>query len=103
MTERRWVLDTNTLVRRVLMPGGTAGHAVDHALALGVPLVSDATLDELAGVLAHEVGHVRRGDLGWGLVPALAHCVFWFHPFAHWCVNEYAQCREEACDAEALR
>ena len=52
MPERRWVLDTNTLVSRLLMPGGTAARAVDHALALGVPLVSDETLDELAEVLA---------------------------------------------------
>lgn len=52
MTERRWVLDTNTLVSRLLMPGGTAGRAVDRALALGVPLVSDATLAELVTVLA---------------------------------------------------
>jgi uncharacterized protein len=51
MHERRWVLDTNTLVSRLLLPGGTAGRAVDHALALGVPLVSDDTLAELADVL----------------------------------------------------
>jgi putative PIN family toxin of toxin-antitoxin system len=52
MPERRWVLDTNTLVSRLLMPGGTAARAVDHALALGVPLVSDDTLAELAEVLS---------------------------------------------------
>jgi beta-lactamase regulating signal transducer with metallopeptidase domain len=63
----------------------------------------DHDAEELRMALAHEVSHVRRGDLGWGLVPALAQCVFWFHPFAHWCVREYAQTREEACDAEALR
>jgi putative PIN family toxin of toxin-antitoxin system len=34
------------------MPGGTAARAVDHALALGVPLVSDDTLAELADVLS---------------------------------------------------
>ncbi len=52
MPERRWVLDTDTLVSRLLMPEGTAARAVDHALALGVPLVSDETLGELAEVLA---------------------------------------------------
>ncbi|MBQ1762724.1 MAG: putative toxin-antitoxin system toxin component, PIN family [Aquincola sp.] len=51
MRERRWVLDTNTLVSRLLLPAGTAGRAVDRALALGVPLVSDDTLAELADVL----------------------------------------------------
>ena len=52
MPERRWVLDTDTLVSRLLLPGGTAARAVDHALALGVPLVSDDTLAELADVLS---------------------------------------------------
>lgn len=52
MPERRWVLDTNTLVSRLLVPGGTAARAVDRALALGVPLVSDETLAELADVLS---------------------------------------------------
>jgi uncharacterized protein len=52
VTERRWVLDTNTLISRLLVPGGTAARAVDHALALGVPLVSDETLAELAEVLS---------------------------------------------------
>jgi putative PIN family toxin of toxin-antitoxin system len=53
MTElQRWVLDTNLLVSRLLAPGGTAARAVDEALARGVLLVSEATLAELAHVLA---------------------------------------------------
>lgn len=48
----RWVVDTNVLVSRLLAPGGTAARAVDHALAGGVLLVSDATLDELVDVLS---------------------------------------------------
>jgi putative PIN family toxin of toxin-antitoxin system len=46
-----WVLDTNTLVSRLLCPGGVAAQAVDHALARGVLLVSQETLDELVQVL----------------------------------------------------
>lgn len=51
--ERRLVLDTNTLVSRLLMPQGMAGRAVDKAMAEGVLLASDATLEELADVLGH--------------------------------------------------
>lgn len=47
-----WVLDTNILISRLLIPAGTAGRAVDLALANGVLLVSDVTLGELAEVLA---------------------------------------------------
>ncbi len=50
--ETRLVLDTNTLISRMLMPHGTAGRAVDKALATGVLLVSEATLTELADVLS---------------------------------------------------
>lgn len=46
-----WVLDTNTLISRLLAPGGLAAQAVDRALARGVLLVSEATLDELVSVL----------------------------------------------------
>ncbi len=52
MTERRWVVDTNVLISRLLLPGGSAARAVDNALALGVLLVSDDTLAELADVLS---------------------------------------------------
>lgn len=53
MTEPQlWVLDTNLLVSRLLAPGGTTARAVDQALASGVLLVSEATLEELANVLA---------------------------------------------------
>ena len=52
MAERRCVLGTNILISRLLLPGGTAARAVDHALALGVLLVSDDTLAELAATLS---------------------------------------------------
>lgn len=49
--ETRLVLDTNTLISRMLVPRGTAGRAVDKALAEGVLLASEETLTELAEVL----------------------------------------------------
>lgn len=52
LREKRWVVDINVLVARLLMPSGVAARAVDRALAEGVLLVSDATLAELADVLA---------------------------------------------------
>ncbi|MBK5932207.1 putative toxin-antitoxin system toxin component, PIN family [Halochromatium salexigens] len=50
--ETRLVLDTNTLISRMLVPRGTAGRAVDKALAEGVLLASEETLTELADVLS---------------------------------------------------
>jgi predicted nucleic acid-binding protein len=43
-----WVFDTNTLISRLLSPGGVPAKAVDHALASGVLLVSKDTI-ELSG------------------------------------------------------
>jgi len=51
MDEHRLVLDTNTLISRLLMPAGVAGRAVDKALSEGLPLVSEETMAELVRVL----------------------------------------------------
>ncbi|AEI64452.1 M56 family metallopeptidase [Corallococcus macrosporus] len=53
--------------------------------------------------LAHELAHLRRGDLWLGWVPALMESLFFFHPLARRAAREYALAREEACDAEAIR
>ena len=49
---RRWVFDTNTLISRLLLPRSVPAQAIDKALACGDLLVSDATLQELAEVIA---------------------------------------------------
>src|SRR6185436_20110887 len=58
---------------------------------------------ELALTLAHELLHVRRGDLWLGWVPALAQRLFFFHPLLALAAREYALAREAACDAAVLR
>ncbi len=51
-SDRKLVLDTNVLISRLLVPSGVAAKAVDHALAWGLPLMSDETLSELSEVLS---------------------------------------------------
>ena len=58
---------------------------------------------EVSMTLCHELVHLRRGDLWFGWVPALAHRIFFFHPLAALAAREYAIAREAACDAEVLR
>lgn len=65
----------------------------DHAL----------TPDESAMAIAHELAHIRRGDLWLGWIPALAQRLFFFHPLARWATREYALHREAACDAQVMR
>ena len=59
--------------------------------------------DESAMALAHELSHIRRGDLWLGWVPAVAQRLFFFHPLVHWAMREYALNREAACDAHVLK
>ncbi|WP_052518625.1 M56 family metallopeptidase [Archangium violaceum] len=53
--------------------------------------------------LAHELAHVKRGDLWLGWVPTLAQVALFFHPLVRRACREYALAREEACDAAALQ
>ncbi|UXA61356.1 M56 family metallopeptidase [Xanthomonas prunicola] len=58
--------------------------------------------DDLDMALTHELIHLRRGDLWWGLLPALAQHLFFFHPLVHLAAREYAIAREVACDAAVV-
>lgn len=58
---------------------------------------------EAAMTLCHELVHVRRRDLLWGWMPALAARLFFFLPLAGWAAREYALAREAACDDAVLR
>ncbi|MBK0025493.1 transmembrane BlaR protein [Stenotrophomonas sp. S48] len=58
--------------------------------------------DALDLALTHELQHLQRRDLQWGLLPALAQHLFFFHPLLRMAVREYAQAREEAVDAAVV-
>ncbi len=61
---QRVVLDTNALVSRLLLPKSIPGDAVRKAIAAGQVLMSEATMDELAAVLARPkfAPYVSIGD-----------------------------------------
>lgn len=54
MPNARVVVDTNVLISRLLLPDSVSARAVRHIVAHGQLLASDATLTELAEVLARE-------------------------------------------------
>ncbi|MBI3947797.1 MAG: carboxypeptidase regulatory-like domain-containing protein [Armatimonadetes bacterium] len=49
-------------------------------------------------LLAHEVAHLRRRDLIWGWLPALARVLFFFHPLVWLAGREWRRAQEMACD-----
>ncbi|HJQ99078.1 MAG TPA: M56 family metallopeptidase [Candidatus Polarisedimenticolaceae bacterium] len=92
---------------RVLAVAGLPGPLVTGLLhpcvLLPAETLSRFRPEELEMTLAHEMAHIARGDLWWGLVPALARRLFFFHPAAWIAEREYAVAREAACDEAVLR
>lgn len=72
------------------------------AVVVPASLLPKLSSAELRLVLAHEMVHVRRGDLWLGLVPLVARTLFFFAPFVWHACREVVQAREEACDARAV-
>ena len=68
-----------------------------------LPATHAMTPAESALAIAHELAHLRRGDLWLGWLPAIARRLFFFHPLVRWALREYAFEREAACDAEVLQ
>ncbi|MBI1315000.1 hypothetical protein GC176_27225 [bacterium] len=56
----------------------------------------------LLPILAHELLHVRRGDLWIGLLQTIAQAVWWFHPLVWWVGRLTNREAERCCDEEVL-
>jgi beta-lactamase regulating signal transducer with metallopeptidase domain len=57
--------------------------------------------NDLAGILAHEVAHVRARDLYWMLLARSLSTLLWFHPLAWRMRAAHSTACEEVCDAVA--
>jgi RND family efflux transporter MFP subunit len=71
------------------------------AIVLAAP-VPEASSAHLRHVLAHELAHVRRRDLWWNVLAAVADVLFFFHPLAWLARREHRLAQESACDEAAL-
>lgn len=72
---------------RILLPGA---------------LVRAASREQLTTILAHELIHVRRGDLWVALLQTLTQCLWWFHPLVWWSSRAMSRERERCCDLEVI-
>ncbi|MGV3662363.1 MAG: M56 family metallopeptidase [Prosthecobacter sp.] len=94
-----------TAVRIVLMPAGTAPAMVGlRQPTLLLPEDWQARFDEnsLRHVVAHELCHVRQGDLAWNWAALAVQAVHWFNPLVWFVVSRFQADRELRCDAGAL-
>jgi beta-lactamase regulating signal transducer with metallopeptidase domain len=53
-------------------------------------------------VLGHELAHIRRGDVFWGLIASLVRSVFFFHPLVWFCERQLKLAQEVAADELAI-
>lgn len=95
----------------VARPLLVASDEIDVAISFGVvrpvialPRALTRLLDRAAlrDVLAHELLHIRRGDLRLNLLQSLLAAVWWFHPLVHVLARRARALREECCDDELL-
>ncbi len=71
-------------------------------LLLPKTLVDSVTLDDLEPLLAHELLHIRRGDLWIGWWQAVVQAGWWLHPLVWWSNRVLTRQLERCCDEEVL-
>lgn len=79
-----------------------AGGAFQPRIVLPDHLVLNASPEDLRLVIAHEMTHLRRGDLFWSSLQLVVQSLYWFHPCVWWLNREIRRVREECCDTEVL-
>ncbi|HCO23049.1 MAG: hypothetical protein CME31_08410, partial [Gimesia sp.] len=91
---------------RLLITHSRMGPAVIGLLRptiiLPTAITESRSLKELEPVLAHELIHIRRGDLWIGLLQLLASVVWWFHPLVWFTGRRLKFEIEQCCDEEVL-
>lgn len=63
---------------------------------------TDYTAKQQQMIIAHELHHIRRGDLYWNLLLMLIHSAFWFNPVVWYARKYYHLCQEVSCDEWVL-
>ncbi len=53
---------------------------------------------DLTNIVAHEVAHIKRGDLPITVLAAVVSCLYWFHPAVWFASLQHRREREMACD-----
>jgi beta-lactamase regulating signal transducer with metallopeptidase domain/type II secretory pathway component GspD/PulD (secretin) len=71
-------------------------------IILPAALVAGKTAAELRPLLAHELVHIRRGDLWLALLQTLAAMVWWFHPLVRLASRLLSREAERCCDEAVI-
>ncbi len=71
-------------------------------IVLPAALIEESNHAALEPILAHELLHLRRGDVMVGSLQLVAQIVWWFHPLVWWANREARRERERCCDEAVL-
>lgn len=72
-------------------------------IVLPAILVAGKSVVAIEPLLAHELIHIRRGDLWWAVLQVISRSLFWFHPAVRWAESQLTQAAERCCDQETIR
>lgn len=90
----------------ILLTDAAIGPAVSGArrpeIYLPRKLADTLSPPQLEALVAHELVHVRRGDVWVARAQLLAQAVWWFHPAVWWMNRQIDRHRERCCDEEVL-
>lgn len=91
---------------RLIVTESLVGPAVVGFFRVTV-LIPAVIADKLKGksveaILAHELLHIRRGNLWVGLLQTVAQALWWFHPLVWWVGRATSREAERCCDEEVL-
>lgn len=90
----------------VRVVGGLLGPSVfglwNPTILLPMALVEGRSAKHLEPLIAHEMVHIRRGDLWFALIQVLACCLGWFHPMVWLASRRLTIESERCCDEETI-
>ena len=69
---------------------------------LPASVVNNNSNTNLEPLIAHELIHIRRGDLWWALLQTISGSLFWFHPLVRTAVTSLTRESERSCDEETV-
>jgi beta-lactamase regulating signal transducer with metallopeptidase domain len=98
-------LGVRQAVRLAVSPDGLGPAAIGifrPTIILPTALVSQCTPDELKGIIAHELVHIRRRDVAVTLCQMIVQALWWFHPLVHWAHRRMTYERERCTDDAVL-
>lgn len=77
--------------------------AIRPIIVLPSTLLQSCSAEALNAALMHELAHIKRRDLLWNWLPALAEVLFYFHPLVWLARREWRLAQEIATDELALK